>query len=102
MKNEALEHWSSPNGCHPDCPACEFDMEEPTPNEVLTELSGVLHRIPLAHREIIIRAVDSHEALLKLARGYWQFLRTMPRSAETVVTKMHVENVIAKAEGKIK
>jgi hypothetical protein len=17
------EHWSSPNGCHPDCPACE-------------------------------------------------------------------------------
>lgn len=20
------DHWSSPNGCHPDCPACEFEL----------------------------------------------------------------------------
>lgn len=22
------EHWSSPNGCHPDCPACEAEHPE--------------------------------------------------------------------------
>lgn len=23
-----VEHWSSPNGCHPDCPACELEEEK--------------------------------------------------------------------------
>jgi len=23
IKEKNIEHWSSPNGCHPDCPECE-------------------------------------------------------------------------------
>lgn len=23
-----MDHWSSPNGCHPDCPACQRDRED--------------------------------------------------------------------------
>ena len=32
-----MEHWSSPNGCHEDCPACEDERahrgEDGSPNE---------------------------------------------------------------------
>ena len=23
-----MDHWSSPNGCHPDCPACQKESDE--------------------------------------------------------------------------
>jgi hypothetical protein len=25
---ESPEHWSTPNGCHEDCPACEKEMRK--------------------------------------------------------------------------
>lgn len=27
---EFEEHWSSPNGCHEDCPACAVEANEPS------------------------------------------------------------------------
>ncbi len=29
-----LEHWSSPNGCHPDCPACAEEEREEGGDEI--------------------------------------------------------------------
>lgn len=26
---EEPDHWSSPNGCHPDCPACTREVQPP-------------------------------------------------------------------------
>ena len=26
--SEENDHWSSPNGCHPDCPVCEFERDK--------------------------------------------------------------------------
>lgn len=46
----------------------------PTPDEVLTELAGVLHRIPQAHRDIIVTAVNSHEELLQACKNAEAFL----------------------------
>lgn len=49
-----MDHWSSPNGCHPDCPACaaerENDLisqwagEEYTNGTVLVEVEGKVDR----------------------------------------------------------
>ena len=32
-----MEHWSSPNGCHPDCPACAAENENENDNEETNE-----------------------------------------------------------------
>lgn len=53
-------------GCdHPQC-------NEPTPDEVLGVLQ--LHRIPQAHRDIIVTAVSSHEELLQACKNAEAFL----------------------------
>lgn len=48
----------------------------------------------------IVQAVNAHEELVKLATDYYYFLKSLPRTEDTVITRMHVENIIAKAEGK--
>lgn len=50
--------------------------------------------------DFIVRAVNAHEELVKIAKDYYYFLKSLPRTTDTVVTRMHVENVIARAEGK--
>lgn len=72
--------------------------QNPTPNEVLTELSGVLHRIPLAHREIIIRAVHSHEALLTASRRARQWLGASGDEVDIEICEL-LDKAIAQAEG---
>ena len=69
----------------------------PTPNEVLTELAGVLHRIPQAHRDIIVTAVNSHEELLRACKAALDML-TNDR-AIGVPLQAWLEAAIAKAEG---
>lgn len=36
------DHWSSPNGCHPDCPMCEFETMGEKPPLTAEDLKGGL------------------------------------------------------------
>ena len=47
---------------------------QPNVNEVLTELSGVLHRIPQSHRDIIIRSVNMHDRMVEILKRSIEFL----------------------------
>lgn len=47
------EHWSSPNGCHPDCPACAAEPVE--------ELSTVVRKIPVEQPSFLM-GVDRAES----------------------------------------
>lgn len=78
----------------------------PTPNEVLTELSGVLHRIPQAHRDIIVTAVNSHEELLAASRNALNVLAALATGQLGTISKdsnaiQQLRQAIAKAEGRI-
>ena len=74
----------------------------PTVNEVLTELSGVLHRIPQAHRDIIIRAINAHDELLRALRAFeerYQKLAGFPHIVDPFVAEhINATEAIAQAE----
>ena len=45
------DHWSSPNGCHPDCPACAAEEEQENKGKtfktyIVTEHTGYQIKVP--------------------------------------------------------
>jgi hypothetical protein len=42
-ENPAEDHWSSPNGCHEDCPACAAEAEW---GKVVESLRRAIEHIP--------------------------------------------------------
>lgn len=97
MQDKKTTHTPTPwqvvysNVC--SCPAASFHD--------LQDCSPICSPIEKADAAFIVRAVNAHEELLKVARDYYFFLRSVPRTTDTAITRMHVENVIAKGEGKI-
>lgn len=72
------EHWSSPNGCHEDCPACAEEAEEEHPDPTTREDLAALHRLHRAGptmlaalRKIVALDSDAHPGLLT-----WQEARS--------------------------
>lgn len=61
--SDETEHWSSPNGCHEDCPACEAEDEAELAEMEPTERDRILAERAAEHR---VRAAAP--ALLKAAR----------------------------------
>jgi hypothetical protein len=62
---EELEHWSSPDGCHPSCPACEaeYDAEgfQPlTRSEVIKELEKVIAQLRKMPNELSKKTTWNH------------------------------------------
>ena len=53
-----------------------------------------------ANAEFIIRAVNNHEELLTIAKAYRNLLKTMAHTDGEVATYHHINDVLAKAEGK--
>jgi len=85
------EHWSSPNGCHPDCPACEA---EETPMDLSPLLKEPDANITVTRHELLKLCIEAdkaldgdsndaeHDALYSLRESLSEFLEDPERRAE--------------------
>lgn len=60
------EHWSSPNGCHPDCPACEAERtpEQQAEYEAWQRRNMAAPDVLNALRKIVALDSDAHPGLM--------------------------------------
>lgn len=82
-----LEHWSSPNGCHEDCPACaaESDRDEP---QFVYELdpAAVLGAAMSLYKAGHVEAERQHCNLSEAYSGGDEFMRQCMRVATVFET----------------